>query len=198
MRCLAVVLLPALRAPHPVAGLFHCLAALDDYYSLPGMDGDGDNGATLQLRGHARKLLMASTNPAQYNADNGQRYGHQVKYLRKQELPKPVKMKHHKKTYKMKRYQKLLPMIALMIGVSAAAAPHFKKPVDPAWRYVSGAVTQGNSYSPGNPGCPAGNNICKIIAPEDPANLGHPLISPSLASRITNKDTNAGDVFLKN
>jgi hypothetical protein len=75
-----------------------------------------------------------------------------------------------------------------------------KKLANSFWVYNGGTVTSESSYSlaSGNP-CDGNTNLCEISAPEDPSNPGHPQIvaGSSLATRITNKDTSAGDVFLQ-
>lgn len=96
----------------------------------------------------------------------------------------------------MKKY--FAGLIAFIIAVSAAAFTAPEQLANQTWKYNSGSVTNENSYTPGDPGCAGNANICKIVAPEDPANPGHPQISSSLANRIMNKDVSAGDVFLKN
>lgn len=97
----------------------------------------------------------------------------------------------------MKHFKKILPVAAFIfavIGSFAMSSPNYS---DPVWKYNGGSETSPNSYTLGNPGCPAGNNICKIVAPEDAANPGRPKIDMQLATRIQNRDVSQGDVFLK-
>lgn len=48
------------------------------------------------------------------------------------------------------------------------------------------------------PNCSGGANICIVVAPEDPSNPGQPLLSPELQERIEHRETDSGDVMLKN
>jgi len=103
----------------------------------------------------------------------------------------------------MKNLKVNLSAIALLLGISSAFA--FKAPVrktiaNPYWEYVSGSVTSESSYTElsGSPSCAGNHNICAIQAPADPNTPTEPSINSGLASRITDKDTADGDVFLKN
>ena len=62
----------------------------------------------------------------------------------------------------------------------------------------TGFETDEDSYVPGTPDCEPGDDICGIVAEEDPNNLGHPMFSSGQVSRIQNRDTSEDDVFLKN
>jgi len=101
----------------------------------------------------------------------------------------------------MTRIKLNLALIALVLGCTLAFA--FKAPAryttaNEAWTYVSGPVTSPSSYSLGQPTCPQGsNNICYIEAPSDGQMPAEPVINSDLATRISNKDTSDGDVFLK-
>ena len=59
---------------------------------------------------------------------------------------------------------------------------------DPQWyRYNGGSETNGNSYTatvslPSN--CTGGDNLCAILAPEDPNNLGHPIVVDKTDTRF--------------
>lgn len=68
------------------------------------------------------------------------------------------------------------------------------------WVYNGGVATSEGSYTiaTGDP-CEGSTNLCQIYAPENPANLGHPRIVPGSAfeTRISNKNTGLGDVFLE-
>ncbi len=97
----------------------------------------------------------------------------------------------------MKHLKKLLPVAALVFAVIGSFAMRSDNSDDPSWRYVSGSETNPNNYVVGNPGCSGSDNICKILARQDPSNPGHPQISPALATRIQNRDVSQGDVFLK-
>lgn len=94
-------------------------------------------------------------------------------------------------------------MLALMLGLTTAfafKAPAHKATDNPYWEYVSGPVTSASSYTElsGLPSCAGRQNICAVEAPADPSTPAEPQLSTDLQSRITNKDTSAGDVFLKN
>lgn len=101
----------------------------------------------------------------------------------------------------MKTMKINLALAALLICGTIAFA--FNAPVKHStssyWEYVSGPVTAESSYTAVmSPSCPTGTaNICAILAPADPTNPNEPQIDSQLASRITNKDTSDGDVFLK-
>jgi hypothetical protein len=101
----------------------------------------------------------------------------------------------------MKRIKLNLALIAMVLGCTVAFA--FKAPAKRAtlnepWTYVSGPVTSPSSYSAGQPSCPQGsNNICYIEAPSDGNTPAEPVISTDLATKITDKNTMGGEVFLK-
>jgi hypothetical protein len=89
------------------------------------------------------------------------------------------------------------------LGVTAAFA--FKAPVrkaiaNPYWQYESGSVTSPSSYTElsGTPSCAGNHNICAVEAPANPSDPTEPTLSSALQTRIENKDTSDGDVFLKN
>jgi hypothetical protein len=102
----------------------------------------------------------------------------------------------------MKTIKINLALVALLAGSTLAFA--FNVPVkhhaDSYWQYDgTGSVTdESNYFAVSSPTCPTGSNqICAILAPADPAHPNEPQIDSNLASRITNKDTSDGDVFLK-
>lgn len=103
----------------------------------------------------------------------------------------------------------IFSVIALVFGLALVFTGSAFKTTDAAsiniissqWVYNPslGSETDENSYVPGTLGsCTPGNNICGIIAEEDPNNLGHPMFSTGQVSRIETKDTGEGDVYLKN
>jgi hypothetical protein len=105
------------------------------------------------------------------------------------------------------KFMAIAAMFTIVLGVGAAIAmkaPDAKKAVatkkqtNSYWVYNGGTVTSESSYTltSGNP-CDGSTNICEISSTEDPSNPGHPSIGTALATRITNKDTSAGDVFLQ-
>jgi hypothetical protein len=104
----------------------------------------------------------------------------------------------------MNRIKINLALVAMVLGCTMAVA--FKAPVkpdtDPFWAYDgSGSVTDPSNYVelPGGPMCHGTTNICAIEAPaQTGVSPAQPSIDSNLATRITNKNTTAGDVILKN
>jgi len=100
----------------------------------------------------------------------------------------------------MKRIKLNLAMIAMVAATAFVFAfkPAPKQFDDSLWAYQSGTVTDGSSYAPlDGESCEGEDNICAVMAPEDPSNPGHPFLDSDLQTRITNKDTRDDDVFLK-
>jgi len=95
----------------------------------------------------------------------------------------------------MKSLKISLSALAMLIGLGSAFA--FKAPAGrptDLWQYNGGSVTAPASYSETSGiTCSGSSAICMISAP---ANGSVPQLSTALKSRITNKDTSAGDVFL--
>jgi len=103
----------------------------------------------------------------------------------------------------MKSLKFNLSVLAVVLGLTSAFA--FKAPArkhldNPYWQYESGSVTSPSSYTElsGTPTCAGTHNICAVQAPANPSAPTQPTLSADLQSRIENKDTSAGDVFLKN
>lgn len=96
---------------------------------------------------------------------------------------------------------------ALVLGVTLAVAGSAFTTAQPVgvklssqWVYdpLLGSETDEDSYVPGTLGsCTPGDNICGIVAEEDPNNQGHPMFSSGQVARIQNQDTSQGDVYLK-
>lgn len=97
-------------------------------------------------------------------------------------------------------------VLALVLGLTLAiTGSAFKASQDASltssqWVYdpLLGSETDEDSYVPGTLSCEPGDEICGIIAEEDPNNQGHPMFSSGQVSRIQNRDTSEGDVVLKN
>lgn len=70
------------------------------------------------------------------------------------------------------------------------------------WQYngTSDGTNQMEYASVSSPSCATGtNSVCTILAEEDPSNLGYPKIAGEpVEANILAKDTNNGDVFLRN
>jgi hypothetical protein len=104
----------------------------------------------------------------------------------------------------MKNSFKILGAFTLLIALTFAFSAF--KPQQPKvlqyWEYSgSNSPTDQLEYTPiSSPSCASGtNNVCAILAEEDPSNMGYPKITGEpVEARIQNKDTNDGDVFLRN
>src|ERR1700749_4739908 len=102
---------------------------------------------------------------------------------------------------KLKIMKNKLLIILLIAGCGLALA--FKTPskngAPQYWCYMTGVDTNPASYvACTGPICASGTiHICAILANADPSNPNEPLIDSGLASRISNKDTSMGDVFLR-
>ncbi|MBU0695431.1 MAG: hypothetical protein KKE39_02740 [Bacteroidetes bacterium] len=99
----------------------------------------------------------------------------------------------------MKKVKFLLVMATLLAVPAAFAFTQYHRTLQ-EWAYDgSGSVLAPENYVlvETSPACEGTASICTIMAPDD--GNGEPDLSDTgLQSRITNKDTSNGDVFLKN
>jgi hypothetical protein len=103
----------------------------------------------------------------------------------------------------MKRFTTNLAIVAMILGSSLAfafkSATLVKTNSPQNWYYDgSGSTTAPTNYTLTPASCPQGTaNICGIVAEADPLHTSQPEIDAGLATRISNKNPNMGDVFLK-
>jgi hypothetical protein len=94
-----------------------------------------------------------------------------------------------------------MAMMAAILGLSTAVAfkPAPVKMQDPqAWQYDgSGDVLDESNYNPATSTCDGNINICGVMTEADGSGQHPAPFSTALESRITAKNTSAGDVFLK-
>jgi hypothetical protein len=93
-------------------------------------------------------------------------------------------------------------LIALTIAFSAFKGQTEKARTLQYWEYIGSTdpTDQMQYQASSGPSCASGiNEVCTILAEEDPNQLGYPLIiGEDVESRITNKDESSGNVFVRN
>ena len=106
----------------------------------------------------------------------------------------------------MKKSVKFLGTLAMLITLTAVffafkPAQRQTKALQ-YWEYVGTTdPTDQMQYQPASgPSCASGTNVvCTILAEEDLSSLGYPKIAGEpIEGRITSKDENSGDVFVRN